>query len=250
MNNRILKDIRYYEIKPDDFKGKFDGILGNVYIDSIDSKFIGQRIARKLNEFKFISGEFDHIYINFSAKINDDKICESNIFLDKQIKSLNYGIKPSVFNKLTEIEKNTKIKEITFKVLYWIYHNDDLKVRLINDLKNLIDKYGKHLIINYKTKETNSYLIDLNFQIRPNDNMSKLIIKYTNKKNNIRLQSISNIQNYEDLYSLIDKVISKDGFIVFKPKKSYHAELVAKKYNNPLTMLEINKMTTYNKGIK
>jgi hypothetical protein len=28
---RIIKDIRYYEIKPKDFTGDFNGIIGNVY---------------------------------------------------------------------------------------------------------------------------------------------------------------------------------------------------------------------------
>jgi hypothetical protein len=41
---RIIKDIRYYEIKPKDFTGDFNGIIGNVY--QITNS-IGQRIARK-----------------------------------------------------------------------------------------------------------------------------------------------------------------------------------------------------------
>ena len=243
MDNRIIRDIRYFEIKPDDYKGQFDGILGNIYIESPDTKFIGQRIARKLNEFGFISGEFDHIYINLSTKLTDNEISESDVFLDKRLKHFNYGIKPSVFNKLTNGEKDVKIKEVTFKVLHWIYKNDDFKIQLISDIKSLIDKYDKHLTIKLKTKETSHYQVDLSFQIRPDDDKSKLIIEYTDKRDNYTQQGILDILDYEDLYSLVDKVTLKDGFVVFQPKKSYHAELVAGKYKNPPIRFEINKLT-------
>ena len=233
MDNRIIKDIRYLETKPENYHGKFDGILGNIYQNTPDTKYIGQRIARKLNEFGFISGEFDHIYINLSSKLNDNEIKESSVFLDKRIKYFDYGFTISVFNNLTELEKDTKIKEITFKVLNWIYKKDDLKTQLISDVKNLMDKYNRNLTIKYKTKETNHYRIDLNFQIRPNNDTSKLITDLTNKKKNNTQQAILDILDYEDLYSLIDKITLKDGLVVFQPKKSYHAELVAGKYKKP-----------------
>jgi hypothetical protein len=243
MNDRIIKDIRYYELKPDNYQGKFDGILGNIYQNSPDTKYIGQRIARKLNELGFISGEFDHIYLNLSTHLKDGEIIESDIFLDKQIRHFNYGIKPIDFNKLTDYEKDLKIKNATFQVLQLIYKNDDLKIQSINDVNNLIDKYGKQLIIKYKTKETSNNRIDLSFQIRPHNDKSLLIIDYFNKKDNNIMQGILDILDYEDLYSLVDNVTLKDDFIVFQPKKSYHAELVAKRYSNPLNGIKIKKMT-------
>jgi hypothetical protein len=233
MDNRVLKDIRYFETKPEGYHGKFDGIIGNIYQNTPDTKYIGQRIARKLNEFGFISGEFDHIYINLSPKIKLNEINVSNIFQDKRIKSFDYGIKISEFNNFTEHEKDTKIKEITFKVLNWVYKSDNLKTQLISDVQNLLDKYNRSLTINYKSKETNLYRIDLKFQIRPNNDKSKLITELTNKKENKTQEAILDILDYEDLYSLIDKITLKDGMVVFQPKKSYHAELVAGKYKKP-----------------
>lgn len=243
MDNRILKDIRYFENKPDDYQGKFDGILGNIYINSNDTKYIGQRIARKLNEFGFVSGEFDHIYINLSNKLPENLISETSKFLDKRIKSIDYGVPIAVFNNLSDFEKDKKIKSITFEVLHWVYKNINFKIKIIDKTKDLIDEYNKQLIIRYKTKETNNYLINLSFQIRPNDIISKLIIEYTDKIENSKFQEIIEILDYEDLYPLVHDVIIKDGFIIFQPKKSYHAELVAKKYDNLPKRIEINKMT-------
>jgi hypothetical protein len=98
-------------------------------------------------------------------------------------------------------------------------------------------------LIKYITKETSQYRIDLNFQIRPNDAKSKLITEYTDKKENKTKQTITDILDYEDLYSLVDKVVIKDGLIIFQPKKSYHAELVAGKYKNQSWNIEIKNMT-------
>lgn len=243
MDNRILKDIRYFEIKPDDYHGKFDGMIGNIYQNSPDTKYIGQRIARKLNEFGFISGEFDHIYINLSPKLNDNEINENPLFLYKQIKYFDYGLSATVFNNLTDFEKNSKIKEITFKVLNWIYKNDDLKIQMISNVKDLLDRYDKCLLIKYKSKETSQYRIELSFQIRPIDDKSKLIIEYTDKKENKTQKAVSDILDYEDLYSLVDKVVLKDGLIIFQPKKNYHTELVAGKYKNQSWNFEIKHMT-------
>jgi hypothetical protein len=242
MDSRTIKDIRYYELKPDDYQGKFDGIPGNIYKNTPDSKFIGQRIARKLNELGFISGEFDHLYLNLSPQLKDEEIIESNVFLHKQIRHFNCGIKPHDFNNLTDEEKDLKIKNLTFQVLHLIYKNDNFKLQTINDVKDKIDKYGKRLIIKYKTKETSNYRIVLSFQIRPENDNSKLIIEYTNKKNNCILQGTLDILDYEDLYSLVDKVILKEDLVLFQAKKNYHAELVAKRYSSPLNGIEINKM--------
>ncbi|OUD27520.1 hypothetical protein, partial [Flavobacterium sp. FPG59] len=69
LTDRIIKDIRYYEEKPKDFVGDFNGIIGNVYKTTEDTNSIGQRIARKLNELELVCGEFDHIYIIFTKNI-------------------------------------------------------------------------------------------------------------------------------------------------------------------------------------
>lgn len=242
MENRVIKDIRYYENKPENYTGKFDGILGNVYCNSPDTKYIGQRITRKLNELGFISGVFDHIYINFTTRLEEDHISEGDIFFDKQIKFFNYGLIPSSFNGLTEEEREKKIKQITFNVLNWIYKNDIEKIQLIANVKSLTEKFGKQLTIKYKSKETSKYKIDLSFQIRPENDKSKLIIELYNKIENSILQKFIDILDYEDLYSLIGNMTVKDGFIVFQPKKSYLAELVANKYIDFHTKITIDEM--------
>jgi len=246
MKIRKIKDIRYLEEKTDNYLGDFDGIIGNIYKKTSDTIYIGKRIARKLNELEFELGENDHLYINLSNKLKEAKIKEQDKFLDSRIKCYDYGINPSVFNSMTDNEKDKKINEITFEVLYWVCNKEKLNINHVINTEKLIEKFDTNLIINYKTKETNNYRIKLNFQIRPNGKKSKLIIEYLNKKENSLQQKKMNIFDYEDLYSLIDKVSVKDSFINLHSKKSYHSELVKKKYNNFPTIIEINKMEIIN----
>ena len=242
MENRILREIRYYELRPSGYNGKFDGSLGNVFKNSTDTKYIGQRIARKLNELGFISGQFDHIYIYFSTGLKDNEIAENDIHLDKRIKIINYGINPFTFNNSDEQEKNRTIKAITFNVLQWCFKNDELKNKQIWDVINQINEHDRQLKIHFVAKETTSYYIDLSYQIRPINDKSNLIIHYTDKKDNISLAGELEIFDYEDLYSLVDKISILDNVITFQPKKSVNTELILRKYKNMPLRIEINKM--------
>jgi hypothetical protein len=235
----LIKDIRYFEEKPMNYNGIFDGIIGNIYKNTFDTNYIGQRIARKLNELGFVSGEFTHIYINFTENLQEDEICESSVLLDKQLKYFNYGLNILKFNKLTDFEKDSKIKEITFSVLYWIYKEDEFRLNLIKKVEEFIGKYDKLLMIRFKIKETSQYKIDLSYQIRPTDNMSKLYINYTDKKNNSSKIILREIFDYQDLYSIIDRIILKEGKIIFQPKKSYYADLIAAKYNSQDLQIDV-----------
>ncbi|HEY5593520.1 MAG TPA: hypothetical protein VIK55_21200 [Paludibacter sp.] len=242
MDARIIKDIRYYEKKRIDYKGQFDGILGNVYCATDDTMYIGQRIARKLNEFGFESGEYDHLYIVFSADLDDNEICESDVHHDTRIRTFIYGLNPSAFNLLTNDEKIRKVRDITFKVLRWSCKADEFKTQTINNVATLIEIFDRSLIIKYKSKETRLFRIDLSFQIRPLDEKSKLIVEYTNKQDDIMYSDVIDLHYYEDLYVLIDRITLKDGFIHFQPKKNYLAEMTSKQYIIPLIGIEINKM--------
>jgi hypothetical protein len=110
--DRIIKDIRYYEIKPKDFTGDFNGIVVMfTKLLTVQIQLVNE--LRKLNKSEY---RFDHIYITFTENIELGKIVGSEKFLDKRIKHVNYGIEPKAFNSLTEFKKN-QISQKTFKSL-------------------------------------------------------------------------------------------------------------------------------------
>ena len=243
--DRIIKDIRFYETKPKDFVGNFNGIIGNVYQITEDTNSIGQRIARKLNEFEFISGEFDHIYINFIGQIEINKVIESYKTFDKRIKYFDYEIEPTKFNLLNESEKDFIVKEITFKILKRICENNNEKIEKLIKVENLITKFETEMEIAYKIKETNSYKIEISYMIEPKKKLSKVVVRFLNKKENTKNMTTKDLFFYEDIFYLIDKIDFKNNRIIFNSKKSNIGQLATKKYKTP-TEIEINEMEKYN----
>lgn len=236
MDNRVIRDIRHYELRPRDYTGKFDGILGNVYTGSFEIQCIGQRIARKLNELKFITGDFDHLYIYLTDKQDNDSIVERNFEYDKQVKCFDFGQNVDEFNSLIDTEREKRITEITFKVLKWKFGQDKNDKELIDSVEKMIDKEGRKLIINYKDKETKDYKLNVGFQIAPIDKKSKIVIDYSTTKSSKQLRTTIDLNHYEDIYYLVDK-IGVDGLqIIFQPKKTPKSELVTGRYATPLTV--------------
>jgi hypothetical protein len=239
--DRVIRDIRYYEIKPENYGGKFDGIIGNIYSNSRDTKYIGQRIARKLNEFEFVSGIFDHVYICLSPNLSEYEFRISDSEMDDRLKSVHCGMDPTVFNCLNESDKDKLITEITFKVLHLLFDAVTEKIEIISKVEYLLNKFGQEIEIFYKAKETKHHKIELSFQIRPNAETSKIILRLFDKIANTRKETYLDLFYYEDIYYLVDTISIKDDYIVLNPKKSYRATLATEKYTTPL-MIDISKL--------
>lgn len=244
MANRILRDIRFYESNSINVEGHYPGELGNSFNQTSNTKYIGQRIARKLNELKFISGEFDHIFINLTTVLDKNKILISKRFIDKRIQYIDYGVEPNEFNSLNDIEKDLFTTEIVFKSLMKLYETDNQNLVFIKDVKLLIDIFKDQIIIAYKTKETKDYKIEIGYKIKPDkkSNFSKMTIDYVDKKENIKFIDFIDLYYYEDIYSLVETITLSKGQIILSPKKSFKAEFTMKQYKTPLR-IEIKEMT-------
>ncbi len=236
MDNRIVRDIRHYELRPDDYTGDFDGILGNVYKSSFEIKCIGQRIARKLNELKFTTGDFDHLYIYLTSKLDNGVIAERDFEYDKQVKCFDFGQNRNEFNTMNDSDREKRINEITFKVLKWKFKQDKNDEALLDSVETLIEKEGRAIVINYKDKETKDYKLNIGFQIAPTDNKSKIVIDYLPKNENRKLRTTLDLNHYEDIYYLVDKISNDGQQIILQPKKTMRTEFVTEKYSTPLTI--------------
>jgi len=245
MDKQVIRDIRHYELKPDDYSEKFDGVLGNVYKSSHELRCIGQRIARKLNELEFVTGDFDHVYIYLTSSLDNELISERIFEYDKHVRCFDFGQNRNDFNNLTDNDREKRINEITFKVLRWKFERDQSHKALIDKVEMLIERDGREMIINYKVKETKEYKLNIGFQIAPIDNKSKIVIDYLLKKDNRKLRSTVDLNHYEDIYYSVDKVSIDEHQITLHPKKTMKAEFVTEKYLPPLT-IDIKELETVN----
>jgi hypothetical protein len=242
MTDRILKDIRFYESEKQNIAGQsLPNELGEIFIPTKDTNYIGQRIARKLNELKFTYGEFDHIYINLTTILKEGEIIVSNRNIDKRIKYIDFGISSENLNSLSDSEKNNFIKSVTFKVLKQISSGSNLEV--INQTEKLIAEFDTEIKIHLKSKETTSFKIDIYYQIETVSGGTKAVIEYKDKKNNICSSVNYKLQFYEDIYTLMDTIGLTDSTIILKPKKSFTGDISNERYETPITL----KITDFKK---
>ena len=235
MADRILKDIRFYESQYENIDGQsMPQELGKLFIPTKDTNYIGKRIARKLNELKYTYGEFDHIYINLTTVINEDSIVVSNRNIDKRIKYIDFGINSENVNSLSDYDKNNFIKATTFKLLKYI--STDTNLELVNKTESLISELDTEIKIHFKVKETNSYKIDIYYQIESVNGGTQAIIEYKDKKSNVCSFSNYKLQFYEDIYTLVDTINLADDKIILKPKKSFIANIQNERYTTPIEL--------------
>lgn len=234
---KVIKDIRMYESNNPNVDGNsIPGEIGKLY--NLNKEIvvpICQRIARKLNEYNFLSGDFDHIYINLTPYIKDNIII-SNRKPEKWLQYIDFGLNPSEINILNIEDQSKKLKYIIFKSLDCLYSENFVNLELIKKVKNEIEKYDTELEILYKSKETGNYCFKIFYQIKPNGNPSCVLFEYKNKKNNYYFKNkIFNFDYYEDIYYLIGNVKISDKEVTFIPKNTYTASLCNKRYNFPLS---------------
>ena len=154
MPNRILKDIRYFESDKPNISGQsLPSYFGKILIPTKDTNYIGQRIARKLNELKFSYGEYDHIYINFTTVLKENEIKISDRKIENTIKAIDYGLDQIKFNNLNELEKNKFIISATIEILKKISNSENFL--LVEEMEKQLNQFGTELKINFKENQIN-----------------------------------------------------------------------------------------------
>ena len=232
---RILKDIRYYESDNPNVAGqRMPQDLGGILKPTKDITYIGQRIARKLNELKFSFGEYDHIYINLTTELKENQIQISSRNIDKRIKYIDFGVNPLKFNTLTDEKRDEFIKFSTIEILRSI--SNDSNLQLVNETAKQLSDFETEIKIHYKTKETTAYKIDIYYQIEPKGSFTKAIVEYKDKKSDFYYSGTFGIEFYEDIYSLVDTITLKGNIIILTPKKSFRADMYNKRYKTPIEL--------------
>ncbi|UJF25115.1 hypothetical protein L0B52_02930 [Suttonella sp. R2A3] len=234
MANRVLKDIRLYESEIENISGhSLPSYLGIILKPTKNLVHITQRIARKLNELNYSFGEQDHIYINLTSLLKENKLHVSNRNIDRRIQYVDFGIVPEKFNALQDNQKDAFIETKILEILESISNKNSQK--LIEQTKFELAKYGRELKIHFKTKETKTYRIDIYYQVAPVNKLDNAIIEYKDKKNASTTTHNFTLEDYEDIYSLVDTIGVKNNKIILNPKKSFRAELTTKRYKTPIT---------------
>lgn len=104
----------------------------------------------------------------------------------------------------------------------------------MNSCEEIIKTQGKKTIIHYKSKEVNSYQVDISYQIQPDDKSTLMLVDYKDKKTNEQQHFEFPVRFFEDIYTLVNNIKVVNNRIEMLSKKSFKAESYNSFYKTPL----------------
>jgi hypothetical protein len=248
LNERLFLDIRYYESDHENVFGmSLPGGIGRIYSLPKSIHSLGARIARKLREFGFVAGTFDHLYVNFTTAILEGMARYSTRDLDGRIKYIDFGLSPEKINGLSDAAKESFICATTFEILKFVAGDRPSQIALVDRVCADIEVKGSELEILHKTKETAAFSVTVTYQIRPNGSQSVGLVEFHDKKSGQRLKSeFLKLNTYEDVFAIVGAISVSRGIICLKPRPSFKASLYTKAYKVPIEIpiAELNVCTT------
>lgn len=235
-NERLFLDIRYYECDRENVVGtSLPAGPGRLFTFPKSIHALGARIARKLREYGFMAGAFDHLYVNFTTVIPAGQCRYSPRNVDERIKYVDYGLSPETTNRLSETEKESLVCGTTLDILRFVATEHPARLSLVERIAAELAAKGSTMEILHMIKETAVYAVTVTYQIRPNGKQSVALIEYLDKKSGQRLKSeFVKLNDYEDVFALVGSISVSRGVISVKPRPSFKASLYANAYRVPI----------------
>jgi hypothetical protein len=234
---RLFLDIRYYESDHEnvDYMSLPDG-PGRIFTFPKSISFLGARIARKLREYGFVAGVYDHLYVNFTTMLHEGQYRYSprEVGERNRIKYIDFGLFPARTNRLSMTKKESLVCGLTFDVVRFVARERPARLAVVDRVAAEIGEKGTELEIVHKTKETAAYAVTVSYQIRPNGNPSVGLIEYHDKKTGQRFKAEFKLKDYEDAFALVGSISVSHGVISLKPRSSFKASLYTRRYRLPI----------------
>lgn len=234
--DKLLLDIRYYESAHEnvDFTS-LPSEPGQIFLLPLSIHAMGARIARKLREFGFIAGGFDHLYVNFTTVLSVGQCRYSPRQSEEWMKYVDFGLSADSTNVLSDTEKESLVLDATVKVLRFVSANRSSQLGLVDRVLAEIEEKGSELEILHKAKETVNYSVTVSYKIRPRGKESIGLIEYHDKLSGSGFKSeFIKLEDYEDIFALVDSISISKGFIHLRPRRSFKASLYTQHYNVPI----------------
>lgn len=233
---RLFLDIRYYESAVENVVGaSLPSGPGRVFDFPKSIHALGARIARKLREYGFVAGVFDHLYVNFTTVLPEGHRRYSPREVEERIKYLDFGLVPEQTNHLSDMDKESLVCRATFDVLRFVASERLDQLALVERVAAEIEEKRSELEIVHKTKDTATFGVTVTYQICPKGQASVGLIEYHEKKSGQRLKSkFVTLNHYEDVYALIGSISVSGGVIILKPRPSFQASLSTEAYRVPI----------------
>ena len=242
--DKLILAIRYYGSKTENILGKpLPAGVSDLFEFPKELHYWSDRIARKLREKELKIGSFDHVYVNYTTELASDTIQLSSRNTEHWHKYVDYGIDLENVRNYSPKEVENFVKSSTFKIVKFLCLNDPEKQKIIEDVEQEIYEKGIEIEIELKRKETKSYTVIISYKIAPINGESLGLINYIDKRSGKSFkEAFLKLQNYDDIYPLVDSISVKEGTIILQPRKSFKASIYIKRYKVPIEIDFLSKL--------
>jgi hypothetical protein len=232
--DRILSEIGFYETSehgPDARLKNVGRLFGLRYKRELT---FGVRIAEKLRQLAFRTGDTDRVTIAFCSAIPPGQI-ETTPERNPRFVRVLYGAAPSEVNELDPEPRERFVIDCVLATLRHLFggrrENSELLVQLEQDLA----AQGTHLEIECKTKETERYRATVSFLIEPDQKKSCGVLRVTDKETGASYRkTFVKLAAYTDIFPLTGTITIARGAVKIKPRSSARSAGLTTQYKTPM----------------
>ncbi len=223
---KLIADIRLFESDVPNVDGNSTPYyIGKIYqYDSMECLDVIQRLLFLLRHRGFGFDSFDHLYLNFTPCIPHGQVQDVNRYNIREFSWYHYvdiGCDVEIFNGFSLEEKNSFILESTRKASL-LKASEEQKV-LFGVVFEEVIQNGEHLLIPYKKKENQNYIVEIFTRI---DNEVSFIPSIRVSDENGILKAEQELRHYgrDEFISQIGTITIGKSSVKIAPRKNQYAD--------------------------
>lgn len=243
--SKLIREIRYYESDLPNVDGQsLPGEIGQIYPFPATIHPLGVRIARKLREFGFLTGTFDHVYVNFTPLLPQHHASLSKRVPERWLRYVDYGLSPDLLPANTG-GYDELVADATFRALRALITGSADAETQLRQAEREVRERGSEVEIPVLMKETTRYRIAITYQVRPGGGPSLGWIECEDRKleQTGKLPFVQ-LVDYEDIYPLVGRISVVGGAITVSPRSSFKASVHTQHYQTPFVIALTDLLTS------
>ena len=223
---KLIRDIRLFELDvPNVDRNPTPYYIGKIYhYDHMECLDVIQRLLFLLRHRGFCYDGFDHLYLNFTPCVPHGQIRDVNRHNIREFSWFQYvdvGCDVDLFNSWTLAEQTAFILEAA-KNASIMKAPKEMRQIFVDTFDEVIEK-GATLLLPYKQKENENYLVEI--MVRINDELDCLpLIRVTSKEGAVRTEQELRSYGRDEFITQISTITIGKSYVKISPRKNYYTE--------------------------
>ena len=223
---KLIRDIRLFELDvPNVDRNPAPYYIGKIYhYDHMECLDAIQRLLFLLRHRGFGYDGFDHLYLNFTPCVPHGQIRDVNRHNIREFSWFQYvdvGCDVDLFNSWTLAEQTAFILEAA-KNASIMKAPKEMRQIFVDTFDEVIEK-GATLLLPYKQKENENYLVEI--MVRINDELDFLpLIRVISKEGAVRTEQELRSYGRDEFITQISTITIGKSYVKISPRKNYYTE--------------------------